>query len=376
MEKHDQIEIIIHEESHSRLKIELIGQLNIHTISHIWERCVALQKKYQPDSLIIETKRISHCDDAGITLLKKLQTDQVKIDKTCSIQNLSPRFQSLFNLVSKPDKTQKISFEEEIDIRTNIGFFTVNILRNFRYNIAFVGILFYQLLHTLLHPKSLRYKDMWKAAEDVGPQALPIIILIGFLIGLISTFQAAPSFGEFGVQIYLINLVSLGLVREMGPLMTAVLLAGRTASSFAAEIGTMKINQEIDALTTMGLNPVKFLTIPRVIATMIMTPILNVFLILSGLVGCAVVMKTLGYPLDAFLTQLYGSIRVQDCIGGLIKVFVFGFVIASVGCLYGLKTQTGSRAVGSSTTQAVVNSLIMMVVVDGVFASIYYVLGI
>ena len=158
--------------------------------------------------------------------------------------------------------------------------------------------------------------------------------------------------------------------------MTAVILAGRTASSFAAEIGTMQINQEIDALKTMGLNPIQFLTIPRVIATTLMTPILSVFLILCGLLGCAIVMRTLGYPLDAFLNQLYEAIRIRDCIGGLIKVFAFGFVIASVGCLHGLKTKTGALSVGNSTTQAVVSSIIMMVIVDGIFALVYYILGI
>jgi phospholipid/cholesterol/gamma-HCH transport system permease protein len=162
----------------------------------------------------------------------------------------------------------------------------------------------------------------------------------------------------------------------MGPLLTTVLLAGRTASSFAAEIGTMKINQEIDALKTMGLIPIRFLVVPRILATMLITPMLEVFFIIFGLLGSLIVMLTLGYTTNAFVHQLQQAIAPIDYIGGLIKVFVFGLVIASVGCLHGIKTRFGAQAVGHSTTQAVVSSLIMLVVVDGIFALIYYVLDI
>ena len=377
MEKRDQVTMTVHDEDPSHLRLSLAGRLDLHTTSTIWQRCLALQEKYKPHKLIIDAEQIDYCDGAGIGLFQTLQKLQSQIDHQCIIRNLQTRFKKLLDLANKPStEKEEILLDEDNRFRAHIGYFTVSVLKNICYNIMFLGVLSYQIVQTLLHPKNLRWQDMWKTAEDVGPQALPIIILIGFLIGLISTFQAAPSFGEFGVQIYLVDLVSLGLVREMGPLMTAVLLAGRTASSFAAEIGTMKINQEVDALTTMGLNPIKFLTLPRVIATILMTPVLNVFLVFSGLIGCALVIKTLGYPLSSFFTKLHSAIDLKDCIGGIVKVFAFGLVIASVGCLHGLKTLTGARSVGHSTTQAVVSSIIMVVIVDGIFASIYYVLGV
>jgi phospholipid/cholesterol/gamma-HCH transport system permease protein len=138
----------------------------------------------------------------------------------------------------------------------------------------------------------------------------------------------------------------------------------------------MKINQEVDALKTMGLEPIRFLIVPRILATMLVTPILEIFFIIFGLFGCWVVMSYLGYTTDVFFEQLRQAITPLDYFGGLIKVFVFGLVIASVGCLHGIKTSFGAQAVGHSTTQAVVSSLIMLVVVDGIFAMIYYVLGI
>jgi phospholipid/cholesterol/gamma-HCH transport system permease protein len=354
------------------LKLTFLCQLDNDTVPKLWNTTLAAIKQQQPSLLILDLKNVTYCNGAGIALLQKLQSAKVK----CEILNLKPDFQNLLTTIEQsPDKSAKETLATE-NLPTHLGHITVNILNDFRNNIIFLGTLIYQLCQTLLHPKKLRWADFWRVIANTGPEALPIIALIGFLIGLISTFQSAASFGQFGVQIYIVNLVGLGLVREMGPLLTAVLLAGRTASSFAAELGTMKINQEVDALTTMGLNTVRFLVLPRVLATMLVTPLLEVFLIFFGLVGCFVVMLTLGYSFDTFIHQLNQAIDPADCIGGLAKVFVFGLVIASVGCLNGLKTRFGAQAVGHSTTQAVVSSLIMIVIVDGIFATIYYILGI
>ena len=162
----------------------------------------------------------------------------------------------------------------------------------------------------------------------------------------------------------------------MGPLITAILLAGRTASSFAAEMGTMKINQEIDALTTMGIDPIKFLILPRIIAATLMTPLLNIFFIFFGMVGCGIVMHVLGYSFDLYIQQLKNIITIHAVVGSMIKATTFGMLIASIGCLHGLKTKFGASAVGKSTTNAVVAAIITIVVVDGIFAALFYALGI
>lgn len=358
------------------LKIVFPKRLDINTVTEIWEKCVSTVKKHLPKTLILESSLIEYCDGAGIALIKTLENHQVQNENVCEIKELKPDFKKLLLYVEKrSDKLGKENLRK-ITIAEYVGCLTVNVLQIFYDNITFLGKLSYQMFATLLHLGRIRWGDFIRFAEDTGPQALPIIALIGFLIGLISTFQAAPSFKEFGVQVYMVNLVGLGLVREMGPLLTSVLLAGRTASSFAAEIGTMKINQEVDALKTMGLEPIRFLIVPRILATMLVTPILEIFFIIFGLFGCWVVMSYLGYTTDVFFEQLRQAITPLDYLGGLIKVFVFGLVIASVGCLHGIKTSFGAQAVGHSTTQAVVSSLIMLVVVDGIFAMIYYVLGI
>jgi len=358
------------------LKLIFSKRLDVDSVAKIWSDSLSIVNQHKPNSLLLDFEQVEYCDGAGIALIRTLQKNQIKLGGKAVIQNLKPDFyRSLEYIEKQPDRVD----QEIVDRKRfteQVGHITLNLVKIFKDNITFLGILSYQLFFALLKPRKIRWRDFFRILNDTGPQALPIIALIGFLIGLISTFQAAPSFGEFGAQIYMVNLVGLGLVREMGPLLTAVLLSGRTASAFAAEIGTMKINQEIDALKTMGIDPVLFLVVPRVLVVMLITPILEVFFIIFGLLGCLVVMNSLGYTADAFFNQLREAIAPMDYIGGLIKVFVFGLVIAGVGCLHGIKTSFGSQAVGHSTTQAVVSSLIMLVAVDGVFALIYYVLGI
>ncbi|MBU1558288.1 MAG: MlaE family lipid ABC transporter permease subunit [Gammaproteobacteria bacterium] len=358
------------------LIITLSGRLDMKTVPILWQSCIDAQEKHHPAQLILEAEKVTYCDGAGVALFRALQKRQEDAKATFQINHLDPQFQQLMQAVQHKATAQQMNEHEPLPFRVGVGLITVDMVRDIKNNVAYLGALSYQLFHSLRHPKWIRWKDMWVAVENVGPKAFPIVALIGFLIGLITTFQSARPLGEFGAQIYIINLVGLGLVREMGPLMTAVLLAGRTASSFAAELGTMKINQEIDALTTMGLNPIRFLTVPRILATTMMTPFLNLFLILFGLLGCGVVMFYLGYPVQTFFKQLKVAINFSDFMTGFIKAIVFGFVIAGIGCFDGLKTKSNSSAVGLSTTKAVVDSLIMIVIVDGIFAVIYYVLGV
>lgn len=359
------------------LKITFGERLDVDSVANIWDEVLSTLKKHKPKSLLLNFNQVNYCDGAGIALIKKLQKNQEDSGGSCTLEGLKKDFQELLDHIKKESYEAKKEPELKESFITRLGCTAVDVIDLFRDNIIFLGMFFYQLFFFLFgkHNK-IRWRDILRVAEETGPEAIMIIALIGFLIGLISTFQAAPSFEKFGVQIYMVNLVGLGLVREMGPLLTSVLLAGRTASSFAAEIGTMKINQEIDALNTMGLDPIFFLVVPRVLVTMLVIPILEIFFIIFGLLGCLTVMLTLGYTSEAFFNQLYQAISPGDYIGGLIKVVVFSAVIAGIGCLHGIKTSFGSQAVGRSTTQAVVSSLIMLVILDGIFALIYYILGI
>jgi phospholipid/cholesterol/gamma-HCH transport system permease protein len=213
-------------------------------------------------------------------------------------------------------------------------------------------------------------------AEAAGVDALPIVALISFLMGLIMAFQAAVPLRQFGAEIFVANLIGLSMLRELGPLMTAIILAGRSGSAFAAELGTMKVRDEIDALKTMGLDPVRFLVVTRVVAAVAMTPLLTIFADLLGLIGGAVVMRSLGFPLITYFNQIQYAVTYGSLVGGLVKAFVFGILVAAIGCLRGLQTRTGATGVGESTTSAVVSGIILIAIADGIFSVIYYYLNV
>lgn len=372
----EQIQLTINDQNPQDIKFILAGRLDIHTTSSIWNKCMDLQAKLQPNDLTVDAKNLTYCDGAGIALLQKLQQLQHKLHKQFTIDGLQKNLQETLNKVT--ERTAKISphIKPRYNLTEKLGHIAADLITSARENITFTGGIFFYLWQVCLHPRDLRWKDLYYAIENVGPNAVPIIILLGFVIGFISAFQSAVPLETFGAQIYIANLVGIALIRELGPLMTAVLLISRTSSSFAAEIGTMKINQEIDALITMGLSPIKFLTITRVIATTLMTPLLSIFLILFGLIGCFIVIYFLGFNFHIFLSQLESAIKMSDLLGGLVKSIVFGFLAGSIGCLYGLKTKIGASAVGFSTTRAVVNGIILLITIDGIFSYIYYLMGV
>ncbi len=180
---------------------------------------------------------------------------------------------------------------------------------------------------------------------------------------------------RFGADLFVANLVAISLLRELAPLLSAVILAGRTGSAFAAEIGTMKVNEEVDALVTMGLDPVTMLVLPRLIAAMLVMPALAMALDLAGLLGMATVMNAFGFPLVTIMHQVQTAATARDLLGGLFKGLCFGAVVATIGCRAGLSTGVGPRAVGQSATAAVVGGIVATILLDGIFALMFYRLG-
>jgi phospholipid/cholesterol/gamma-HCH transport system permease protein len=181
---------------------------------------------------------------------------------------------------------------------------------------------------------------------------------------------------QFGATLYVADLLGISITRELGPLMMAIMFTGRSGAAFAAELGTMKVNEEVDAIDTMGLDPVRFLVVPRLLAGIAVAPVLAVFSDVIGIVGGAAVMPAFGIPVIAYANEVLAATTITDFAGGIVKSFVFGVVVAGVGCLRGLQTRSGAAAVGLSTTSAVVTGIVLIVVVDGIFAMVYYYLGV
>ena len=248
--------------------------------------------------------------------------------------------------------------------------------RDWRECLAFLGESLVCALKALVCPRQFRFGDFLLAFQRASYGGLPITICIGFLLGVILAFQTAAVLKTFGVETFVANMLAIVLFRELGPVITAVILAGRTGSAFAAEIGTMKVNEELDALTTMGLPPVRFLVLPRVVAAVLCMPVLTIFCELTGLLGGAIVLQAMGVPTVVFWRGVAKSTTVYMIFEGLTKGALFGLLVGLIGCLAGMRTQPSSDGVGRATTSAVVWSIVAIVATDGLLAVLTYLWGI
>ncbi len=222
-----------------------------------------------------------------------------------------------------------------------------------------------------------RGSDLLEAIQDCGASALGIVTLISYLVGVILAFMGAIQLQQFGAAIYVADLVAIGMVREMGAMMTGIIMSGRTGAAFAARLGTMKVTQEIDALATMGIPPMEFLTAPRLAALVLMMPLLCLYADLVGILGGATVgYSMLGLSLNTYLHESSNAILTATFVGGLVKSVVYGVLIALAGCYEGFRCGNSSSAVGDAATRAVVESIVAIVVACGAFAVLFHILDI
>jgi len=361
-------------------KIILSGSLNVKTSGDIWHSvCDILSKT--PQQLIVDASQLTYCDMSGIALLTVLKNDAQKKGQIFSIEGLSPELERLYNRFADASTLPPLkSCTAHGHFFEKTGKYSYDLFQSFIQglysHIVFIGELTVFLIQTIRYPSKIRWKNVWIVAEKAGVNALPIVCLIGFLMGLILAFQSVVPMSKFGAEIFVADLIGLSMIRELGPLMTAIVLAGRTGSAFAAELGAMKVNEEIDALTTMGLDPMNFLVTIRVMAALIVTPILTIYADVVSVVGGAIPLVSMGYPVITYYNGVINAVDYIDFISGLFKSIFFGLLVASAGCQCGLQTKTGAGAVGESTTRAVVNSIILIVICDGIFSVMFYYLGI
>lgn len=263
-----------------------------------------------------------------------------------------------------------------MNVIAGIGRRAVEGAESFRGNVEFLGETVVNLFALAFHPRRFRFADSALAFQRAAFDGLPISTGIGFLLGLILAFESAAALKMFGVEVYVADLLTIGLFRELGPLVTAIILAGRSGSAFAAEIGTMKVDEELDALTTMGLPPVRFLVLPRVVAAMLAMPILTIFSELAGLVGGALVLQLMRVPTVVFWNHVEATASLFMILFGLGKGMFFGMLVGLVGCCAGMRTKSTADGVGVAATSAVVGSIIAIAVTDGILAVLCYVWGI
>jgi phospholipid/cholesterol/gamma-HCH transport system permease protein len=309
-----------------------------------------------------------------IAILQDAKSKGIQVDST----NLPEGAQKLLGLAfAVKEREGARRKKKKIGFFQHVGLATLDIVANLRALLTFTGELVLSVGRFLRGKATYLRSDVVVYCQEAGAEALPIVSLIAFLIGMIFAFVGVMQLNTFGAGIYTANLVAVAMVREMSPIMTAIIMAGRTGASYAAQIGTMKVNEEVDALTTLGLDPVDFLVTPRVFALVIMMPLLTMYGSLLGIMGGTLVgVSMLDISMIQFLHQTVASVDLSDLFGGLFKSIVYGALVAMAGCQQGMVCGSSAMAVGQATTRAVVLGIVLIVVSAAVLTVIYINLGI
>lgn len=350
--------------------VALSGRLDADSIASIWETVVPPVRGSALSALTVDGKGVSYCDGAGIGLLMELALVCRAKKVPIAFEGLSEDLRTLIEKATPAELPAPAA--PKPDVVSSIGLSARSVLEDMYELISFLGDSILAFGWAITHPTRVRWPDVLLVCERAGVNALPVVMLLGFLMGLIIAFQTATPLQEYGAVSQIPVLMGLAMVRELGPLTTAIILAGRSGSAFAAEIGTMKVTQELDALNTFGVRPMRFLVVPRVLAAMIMTPLLANFCTLMGLLGGIPTMLSFGYTLQFYIEGVRSAVGPEDLLQGLLKAVIFAFVIGAVGCQRGLKTGSGPGAVGRSTTSAVVAGIVLIVVVDGLLGVVFF----
>lgn len=352
----------------------LSGRLDARTTAGLWRELDSRLRQSPVSNLSVDASGIEHCDGAGLALLHFLSMGGMSPSGgKATVQGLKPEFMNLFQRFSAEDyQKNKPQPPPKVKITEQVGEATVASYNDWKEELAFVGEVTTGILANLSRPKRMRWGEVWRIFEQAGVNALPIISLISLLVGLIIAFEAAGPFRMFGAEIFIANMIGIIMARELAGLMAGIILAGRSGSAFAAELGTMKVNEELNALETMGLSPMRFLVVQRVVAGTLLTPVLTIYAIAVSITGGVLVMLGMDFSLETIYHQMAQTLRYRDILIGVGKAFIFGALISGVGCLRGLQTKKGPSAVGESTTRAVVSGILLIIIADAFVAVLLY----
>lgn len=331
------------------------------------------------DEALLDGDSIEYCDGAGEAMIVELHIRAAQQGFALEVldqNSFVARVLARYNTESLRSEATYAKVTRIPGVSTQVGEATVKLVGDICRQTAFLGEMMVSALSLLRYPRRLRLRDTMLQIERAGVDALPIVLLIGFLMGVILAFMSATSFRQFGVEVYVADLIAIGLFRELGALITAIILAGRSGSAFAAELSSMKVNEEIDALITFGLPPALFLAVPRVIAATLVMPPLSLIAVFAGLLGGVLTLIPMGVPATVYWQHVINSTPIENVLFGLFKAGVFGLLVGMVGCAQGLHASRTPDAVGRAATAAVVGSLVLITIFDGIFAVLSYLVGI
>ena len=370
--------IFIEGEKGGKITFSISGKMSLENLNVMTSEMKSLFEEKSPSELTIDLAGVEYLDSAGALLLIEMEAEAKTRSIPFKLINLSGKGQGIMNLLDRDALTAHplAPKERSLNILEQIGNVSEDMFDDLIQVITFEGELIMEMVFSLFHPLSVRWNDVLSYMKRVGVDGLPILGLISFLLGLIIAFMSSLQLKQFGANIYVASLVGIAMVRELGPIITAIVVTGRSGSAFAAEIGTMRVNEEVDALITMGFNPIRFLAIPKVFAAIMVVPILTLFADIFAICGGMVVgVLGLDLTLYTYIQQTMQALEIFDIVSGIVKSVVFAILIAGIGCQRGFKVRGGAEAVGNATTSAVVYGLFLIIVTDSVFAIILHYIG-
>lgn len=345
------------------------------TLAHYTELSKSLENIAWPknDTVTFEGSDINAMDSAGAWLINQWLRQLKEKGLTVKLQGFPEQYQKLLNLIeSEASEGTDIPQPEKLGRIATIGKMAVNQYREGIAYLNFMGFLSLELLRIIPNPRRWRINAITAAIYNNGFLALPIIALLSFMVGVVLTYQMGLQLKNYGANIFIVDLLGLAILREFGPLLTSIMVAGRTGSAYTAQLGTMKINQEVDALNTMGVTPAELLILPRISGLVIALPLLSIWADIWGVLGGMVMSNNLlNITWYDFLHRFPRVIPLKTLLLGLVKTPVFAIIIASVGCFQGMQVSGSADSVGRNTTKSVVISIFFIILADALF-SIYF----
>lgn len=369
-------------ESQARVSVSMEGDLAVVTMAGVWRVTESRPTwsdaigKGQPGRVRVEVEQIEKWDSSLLLFLFDVQQWCRVMGAYCDLSRLPEKAREMLGQLSRSHETS-VPFDRSENFFVTVGCATMAALKRGREISTFVGECVISMGNLIKHPRKFRWGDCLEEMQQCGAMALPIVSLISVLVGMTLAYTGALILRQYGGDIYVADLVGISMVREMGALMTAIVIAGRTGAAFAARLGNMKANEEIDALVTLGISPVDFLVMPRLIALCLMMPLLALYANCLGIIGGMLIsLSVLDIPPAAYWVEMLTIVDMSDIMAGLIKAATFGVIIGVAGCLRGLQAERNAMGVGLAATSAVVTAILFIIVSDAIYAVLFDILGI
>ena len=357
--------------------LQIEGKLTFAEAGALWVDLVkSVETADKGHRIDFDMSKVEVVDGGSMALLVQLRADLHRRGATSEFIGAEDHIQEIIHLYRGDVRVGKFKKRRPQHLLEQIGQSTLGILDEFKQVFGFFGQALVATVGVVSEPRTANWKDVMPTMERTGADAVPIVILINFLIGFVMAFQGAVQLKQFGANIFVADLVGLSVCRELGPLMTAIILCGRSGAAFAAEIGSMKVAEEIDALRTMGFGPMRFLVLPRTIALVLVLPLLTLLGDAVGILGGLVVgVVNLDLTIVAYFTETQAALTLWDIFSGMLKSVAFASVISLISCQQGLATTGGAAGVGRRTTSSVVSILFALILVDAGFTALFFAVG-